>query len=225
MLDFGTAFTPDRLPGWTFFAASAVALVAIGDPRHASLRPWRWLWLYLLLNACFNFLGSAGILLFSAGFVPKVIANVGRFLYIPPLLLGLAAVVGQPKYRTFARVATIVLVAQLLVGLKLSGGWIGSVPTIRTSITFLLIAVIAAVGVLARLPRVRGAIWRDPPMIALIATLCGYATQSAYAPIQAVLTGTPLSTPLAWVRAIVWIGVYALWWHAFREARRQARPT
>lgn len=199
--------------------ASISVVIALGDPRHPAWRSWRWLWVYLALSAVLN---VPSILVPNA---PIVIANLGRFLYIPPLLFGLAAVVGHPQYRAFARTGAIVIVVQMAVGLGLAGGITQAVPTIRTSITFLLIAAIAAVGVLARVPRVRGPILQDPPMLALTATLLAHATQSAYAPIQRVLAGSEMSIPLRWTRAVVWVAAYALFWYAFREARRQARPT
>jgi hypothetical protein len=205
-------------PGTPITIASILLVVAIGDPRQSAWRSWRWLWLYLALSAVLNV---------QSMFVPDapiVIANLGRFLYVPPLLFGLAVVVGNPRYRTFARIGAIVIVVQMAVGLALAGGITKAVPTIRTSITFLLVATVAAVGVLARVARVRGPILRDPPMLALVATLLAYATQSAYAPIQRVLAGSEMSMTLRWTRAVVWVVAYALWWYAFREARRQARP-
>lgn len=212
---------------WPVLAMTlASILAAIGTDRarrEPALRGWHWLWWYLLLNAAFNLFTNLqqGLGLGGIGFV----AHVGRILYMPPLLLGLAEVVGNARYRRFARIGAAVLMTQVFVAWTAGGLKLTTIPGVRTTITYLIILGVAAPGLLARLPRVRGSILRDPPMIALVAALLAYSSGLLFLEAYQYLpAGSGDQLLMLWVRNGIWIVCYALWWYAFREARRQARP-
>jgi hypothetical protein len=204
--------------------ASIIVVIAINQARREpALRTWYWLWVYLLLNAVLNLFTclQQGLGLGNTGFV----AHIGRIFYLPPLLLGLAEVVGNARYRRFAQIGAAVLATQLAVAWVASGMKLTTVPGVRTSIASLIVLAVAAPAILARLPRVRGSILRDPPTIALVAALLGYGSSLFFLQIYQYLPeGSGGRLQMLWARNAIWIICYGVWWHAFREARRQARP-
>lgn len=202
--------------------ASVLALVAIGSPRHAALRQWRWLWLYLFLSAGFNLLPM--LLNGTSLRAGLLTATLGRMLYMPPLLLGLGAIVGHERYRRYAYVGAAILTLQLVIARLISRGATPQAPVLRTTLSYVLILAVAAPGVIARLPRIRQSILRDGPMIAIVATMLAYGSQLIFPTISAGMSRTSVEYAiLLWVRNGIWIACYALWWYAFRQARRQAR--
>jgi hypothetical protein len=216
--------SPRMLPALMMTFASVATFVTLGDRRHPALASWRWVWVFLAFNAAFNIFTNLQTPLGLGDY--GIVVNVGRIIYMPTLLLGLGEIVGHAGYRRLARAGALILALQLLLGLAISRFDLTIVPPLRTTMSNVLIVAFAAPGVLARLPRVRGSVLRDPPMIALVAALLAYVTSALYLPILAELPrGGTGRVILIWVRNSLWTLCYLMWWHAFREARRQAQPT
>lgn len=222
-LELEALLTSARAPAMAMTIASIATVVAIGDPRHPRLRQWRWLWLFLVLNAVFN----------SRSFLPqewaapfgRITTSVGRLLYMPPLLLGLASIIAHGGYRRYARIGAFVLAMQLVAALFVGGILPTGVPILRTVISTVIILAVAAPAVIARLPRVRGSILQDPPMMAAIAALLAYGSPLLFSAAAAGRgTASREYITLLWLRNLSWILAYAIWWYAFLKARREERP-